>query len=271
MMMKVSIVTINFNNLQGLKETTDSVLSQTYEDKELIVIDGGSTDGSAEFINSHKGSYSYSVSEKDKGIYNAMNKGVSHATGDYVIFMNSGDSFFNNDVLKDVFEDKEVSSDVVYGCTLCRTEPGKAFLRRPHTLDVMQTYNISALCHQSTFIKCSLMKKIGYDERFKLLGDYAFFYHCYRNGFSFKEINKIISVYDIIGASSNPKNRWQSYKETCMIHGLTPSRFDYYCRVLKSAINKMIKGILPSGLRGKLMRLPNGNMPILPIDSYKQL
>lgn len=268
--MKVSIVTINFNNLQGLKETVSSVIYQTYGNKEMIVIDGGSTDGSAEYIEANKSKFTYSVSEKDKGIYNAMNKGVKQATGDYVIFMNSGDSFFNNDVLKDVFEDKEISSDVVYGCTLCRTEPGKAFLRRPHTLDVMQTYNISALCHQSTFIKCSLMKKIGYDERYKLLGDYAFFYYCYQHECSFLEVNKIISIYDTIGASSNPQNRWLSYKETCMIHSQTPNRCVYYLKTLKLDITKRVKKVLPASIRRKFMRLPNGNMPVLPIDSFKQ-
>ena len=269
--MIISIITINFNNLKGMEETLDSVLSQTYADKELIVIDGGSTDGSAEYINSHKDSFAYSVSEKDKGIYNAMNKGVSHATGDYVIFMNSGDCFFNSDVLKDVFERKIISSDVVYGCTLCSPEPGKAFLRIPHALDVMQRNRISAICHQSAFIKCSLMKEIGYDERYKLLGDYAFFYYCYQHGFSFQEVNKIISIYDTIGASSNPKNRWQSYKETCMIHGQTPKRSVFYAKMLGLNIKNSVKTILPACIRGKLTRLPNANMPVLPIESFKQL
>ena len=269
--MKISIITINFNNLQGLKETSKSVLSQTYADKELIVIDGGSTDVSAEYIRNHKEAFAYSVSEKDKGIYNAMNKGVSHAAGDYVIFMNSGDRFFNSDVLKDVFDGKEISSDIVYGCTLCSPEAGKAFLRIPHALDVMQKNRISAICHQSAFIRCSLMKEVGYDEHYKLLGDYAFFYHCYQHGRSFQEVNKIISIYDTIGASSNPKNRCQTYKETCMIHGLTPNRCVFYYKMLISGIKNRVKEILPSSIRRKLTRLPNGNMPVLPIESYKQL
>lgn len=269
--MKISIITINFNNLNGLKETACSVLGQTYTDKELIVIDGGSTDGSAEFISEHKDSLAYSVSENDKGIYNAMNKGVSHATGDYVIFMNSGDVFFNSDVLKDVFDGKEITSDIVYGCTLCSPEPGKAFLRIPHTLDVMQKNRISAICHQSAFIKCSLMKEVGYDERYKLLGDYAFFYYCYQHGCSFQKVNKIISIYDTIGVSSNPKNRWQSYMETCMIHDLTPNRSAFYFKMIRLSIKEKVKMMLPSAIRGKLVRLPNGNMPLLPIEGFKQL
>lgn len=269
--MKISIVTINYNNLLGLKETIASVIGQSYPQKELIVIDGGSTDGSAEYIYSHKESLAYFVSEKDNGIYNAMNKGVAHTTGDYVIFMNSGDSFFNRDVLKDVFEGKEISSDIVYGSTLCRTEPGKAFLRRPHSLDVMQKYRVSAMCHQSAFIKCSLIKELGYDERFRLLGDYAFFYYCYRQGYAFQEINKIISIYDTIGVSSNPKNRWQTYIETCMIHGRKPKRFIFLLKKINLSIKEALKRVLPQSIRVKLTRLPNGNMPITPIDSFEQL
>lgn len=269
--MKISIITINFNNLQGLKETVTSVVEQTYDNKEMIVIDGGSTDGSAEYIEANKDKFSYSVSEKDNGIYNAMNKGVRQATGDYVIFMNSGDCFFNSDVLKDVFEGKEISSDIVYGSTLCRTEPGKAFLRRPHSLDVMQKYRVSAMCHQSAFIKCSLIKELGYDERFRLLGDYAFFYYCYRQGYAFLEINKIISIYDTIGVSSNPKNRWQTYIETCMIHGRKPKRFIFLLKKINLSIKEALKRVLLQSIRVKLTRLPNGNMPITPIDSFGQL
>jgi glycosyltransferase involved in cell wall biosynthesis len=269
--MKISIITINFNNLHGLKETTKSVLGQTYLDKELIVIDGGSSDGSAEYIKEHKDSFAYSVSEKDNGIYNAMNKGVKQATGDYVIFMNSGDRFFYCDVLKDVFEGKKISSDIVYGCTLCSPEPGKAFLRIPHALDVMWKNRISAICHQSAFIKCSLMKEVGYDERYRLLGDYAFFYYCYQYGCSFQEVNKIISVYETIGVSSNPMNRWQSYMETCMIHGQKANRYKYSFILLISSIKRIVKEILPTSLRKKLTRLPNGNMPVLPIENFKQL
>lgn len=92
--MKVTVITINYNNLQGLKRTIPSVLSQTCNDFEFIVIDGGSTDGSKEYIELQNG-ISQWVSEKDKGIYNAMNKAVSMAHGDYCIFMNSGDHFFS--------------------------------------------------------------------------------------------------------------------------------------------------------------------------------
>lgn len=103
--MLISIVTVNYNNLEGLKRTVASVFGQTYVEKEMIVIDGGSSDGSSEYIYSQFSSFAYAVSERDSGIYNAMNKGIKHASGEYVIFMNSGDVFFNTEVLSDVFSE----------------------------------------------------------------------------------------------------------------------------------------------------------------------
>ena len=91
--MKLSIITVNLNNLEGLKKTYESVVSQTFTDYEWLVIDGGSTDGSREFIEQHQDKFAYWCSEPDKGIYNAMNKGIVRAKGEYLNFMNSGDYF----------------------------------------------------------------------------------------------------------------------------------------------------------------------------------
>lgn len=267
--MKISIVTINFNNLKGLKETISSVAGQKYDNKEIIVIDGGSTDGSAEYISQNKSLFVFSVSEKDKGIYNAMNKGVSHATGDYVIFMNSGDCFFDDNVIKDVFNSSS-DADIIYGCTLCRTSNDRAWLRRPHALNVMETNHISAICHQSAFIKTSLMQSIGYDERLRILADYDFFCKCYRNGVSFQEVNKIISVYDFTGISASPKSRRQSYVEMCLIHGEKPSDFKYRKHQLIGKVKRFIRSVLPLSINRRFQRLPNGYQEQHPLSYYKQ-
>ena len=91
--MKYSIITINYNHIEGLKRTIDSVISQTSSNYEYIIIDGGSTDGSVNIIKEYKEHLVYWISEKDNGVYHAMNKGVAQAQGDYCIFMNSGDCF----------------------------------------------------------------------------------------------------------------------------------------------------------------------------------
>ena len=98
--MKYSIITVNYNNKEGLRKTIESVISQTFRDFEYIVIDGGSSDGSAELLKEYSDKITYWVSEPDKGIYNGMNKGIAKATGDYLNFMNSGDCFYDQQVLK---------------------------------------------------------------------------------------------------------------------------------------------------------------------------
>lgn len=102
-MPKLTIITINLNNKAGLQTTIDSVIAQTYKDFEWIIIDGGSTDGSKELIEKYTNYIKYWVSEPDKGIYNAMNKGIKVAEGEYLQFLNSGDSLFSNSVLSDIF------------------------------------------------------------------------------------------------------------------------------------------------------------------------
>ena len=111
---KLSIITVNLNNLEGLKRTYESVVCQTFTDYEWIVIDGGSTDGSREFIEQHQDKFAYWCSEPDKGIYNAMNKGIMRAKGEYLNFMNSGDCFASNDTLIRVLVD-ERNEDIIYG------------------------------------------------------------------------------------------------------------------------------------------------------------
>ena len=112
--MTLSIITINYNNAAGLEKTIKSVISQTCKRYEFIIIDGGSKDGSKDIIEKYQDQITYWVSEPDNGIYNAMNKGVKVAKGEYCIFMNSGDIFVDNDVIRDVFN-IGFSADIITG------------------------------------------------------------------------------------------------------------------------------------------------------------
>ena len=112
--MKLSVITINFNNRDGLRKTIESVVNQTFKDFEYIIIDGGSTDGSVDVIKEYADRIDYWVSEPDKGIYNAMNKGIDVAKGEYCIFMNSGDCFYVNDVYENVFRELD-GVDIIIG------------------------------------------------------------------------------------------------------------------------------------------------------------
>lgn len=173
--MKFSIITINYNNREGLRKTIESVIHQTFHDYEFIVIDGGSTDGSADVLKEYDRRITYWVSEKDSGIYNAMNKGISKATGEYLNFMNSGDSFYASDILDKVSSyqydtDFIVGKDFHYNQEL---QKGHASIQPPRT--TMIHFFMATLDHQSTFIKRELFENSPYDETHRLVSDWIFF------------------------------------------------------------------------------------------------
>ena len=173
--MKLSIITVNLNNREGLQKTIDSVVSQTFRDFEWIVIDGGSTDGSKELIEQYADHFAYWVSEPDKGIYNAMNKGIKVAKGVYLQFLNSGDWLCDSEVLEKVFG-KERSADILYGYML--VEGSKSFSCSAMMKQVLHWTDFigNTLPHQASFIKRVLFEKFGfYDETYKIAGDTKFF------------------------------------------------------------------------------------------------
>ena len=133
--MKLSVITINYNDKDGLLRTAKSVVEQTFKDYEWLVIDGGSTDGSQEIMGQFSAHIAWGVSEPDGGIYEAMNKGLAKASGDYVQFLNSGDSFIDRDVLERVFADN-LLADVNYGDQWCVLDGSIIEKRRyPETMD----------------------------------------------------------------------------------------------------------------------------------------
>lgn len=205
-MSKISIITINFNNLDGLKRTVESVISQTWQEFEYIVIDGGSTDGSVVYIESQSTHFDYWVSEPDKGIYNAMNKGIAKATGEYILFLNSGDHFFNNTVLEK--NQNYISEyDLIYFAMLLIGEGTSEKSCYPDKLSFYNLYK-GSLPHPSTFIRAKLFEKIGlYDESYKIASDWKFFinaifnFHC-----EYLKVDEILSVFYRDGISSDLRN-----------------------------------------------------------------
>ena len=173
--MKLSIITINYNNCDGLQRTIDSVICQTWRDFEWIVIDGGSTDGSKELIEEYQSHFSYWCSEPDKGVYNAMNKGIAKAKGEYLQFLNSGDCLYSSDVLQKVFG-KERKADILYGYMLVkgRNDFGNKAMMKP--VLYWNDFIGNTLPHQSTFTKKALFEKYGYyDESYKIVADAKMF------------------------------------------------------------------------------------------------
>ncbi|MEL0455963.1 glycosyltransferase family 2 protein [Flavobacteriaceae bacterium SZ-1-7] len=204
---KISIITVNYNNLEGLKKTVDSIKNQTYNEFEYLVIDGASTDGSAEFIENNKNNFDYYISEPDNGVYQAMNKGIKAANGEYLLFLNSGDHFFDNDVLKENIQ--FLGDDNITFFNLQVIENNKTFIKEyPDTLS-FSYFMEDTLPHPATFIKREVFQKIGmYKEDFKIVSDWKFFLDAIcKFNVSYKYVSKPLSTFYIGGMSSNPENR----------------------------------------------------------------
>lgn len=213
--MKYSIITVNYNNKEGLRKTIESVIHQTYRDFEYIVIDGGSTDGSADVLKEFDKDITYWVSEKDSGIYNAMNKGIAKATGDYLNFMNSGDNFYNEQVLEHL-STKDLSADIVVGRDYHFNETTQqSFATILPSRISMLTFVHNTLPHQSTFFKRQLFDNSPYDESLKLVADVKFYIQkiCVEQC-SVQLVNDIICRREPDGVSSaNNEQRLQEHQQ----------------------------------------------------------
>jgi glycosyltransferase involved in cell wall biosynthesis len=203
--MKLSIITINKNNAAGLKKTIQSVVDQTFDDFEYIIIDGNSDDASIEIIKRHTDKITYWISEPDNGIYNAMNKGIAKAQGNYCLFLNSGDWLIEPVTLKNVFDEIDSSSEADIYYSNCMNTNHEYFTP-PKSIDVnfLLTRGIN---HQNALIKRSLFVNHGaYNEKFRIASDFEFWlkeYWLYKTNFSY--INTDIAICDALGISSNSK------------------------------------------------------------------
>lgn len=203
--MKLSIITINYNNKEGLQRTIDSVIGQTWHDFEWIIIDGGSTDGSKELIEQYQRHFAYWCSEPDKGVYNAMNKGIAKAKGEYLLFLNSGDALNDEHVLQKIY-DIHPNADIISG-RVTRMDNNKLFRQYRDSI-LMQLY-LDTLNHQGTFIRKSLFNENLYDENYKIVSDWKFWIDAIiRRNASVDIIDVIVARQDVSGISSgiNLKN-----------------------------------------------------------------
>lgn len=204
---KITIITINYNNLNGLKNTVSSVVNQTWREFEYVVIDGGSTDGSAEFIKSQSEFIDYWISEPDNGIYNAMNKGIVKSTGEYLLFLNSGDHFFDIETLSKCNIYLDSHDLVTFDIKMIEDEKNR-IVSYPDKFRFSNLFN-NGLCHQSTFIKRKLFDSVGlYDENLKFVSDWKFFILAlFKNQCSYFKANEILAVFYLDGVSSDLTNK----------------------------------------------------------------
>ena len=201
--MTISIITINFNNRDGLERTIESVLCQTYSNIEYLVIDGNSTDRSKEVIEKYKDRISYWVSESDSGIYNAMNKGGMKATGDYLLFLNSGDTLYNENVIE-YMAHQFADVDIVMGYIYSEFEKKVCYDDVKFPLTFWDFYKSCPIPHPASFIKRDLYKSLLYDESFRIVSDWKFFLQAviFKNC-SYKMIPYVVTSFEDGGLSSN--------------------------------------------------------------------
>ena len=194
--MIVTIITVCRNHAQELERTIRSVESQTWQEKEYLVIDGASTDDSLDVIKAHEASITRWVSEPDQGIYDAMNKGVKMAQGEWVIFMNAGDTFAGDDTLQRVFGNP-LDADVIYGDVIKGELVKKAEApRNAHRM---------FYCHQSAFVRTSCLREFPFDIRHRMSADFKQVKQLYLNGKRFRQLDFPVANFDTQGVSN--KNR----------------------------------------------------------------
>lgn len=216
--MKISVITVVFNEVNHIRETMESFFSQTWEDKEYIIIDGGSTDGTADIIREYSDRLAYWCSEKDNGIYDAMNKGIGHCSGDWINILNCGDVYCNADVLKDAMTHTDTAdTDVLYGNAIVNNGIQNNYLEAGDNIDEL---NFRAIYrHGCSFVRTEIQKKFYYDTSKKK--DYGFaldfdvIYRMYYHGVRFKKVPLEVQTYNLGGVSDNvTKSLIYNYKIT---------------------------------------------------------
>ncbi|MEP2934947.1 MAG: glycosyltransferase family 2 protein [Gilvibacter sp.] len=248
----ISVITINYNNKEGLEKTIESVISQSKPPMEFIVVDGDSTDGSKDVIEQYQDKLSTAISEPDTGIYNAMNKGILAAKGDYLLFLNSGDSFYSASVLKDVAAKIDGAKDFYYGDLWLESLDIPKVLTYPEQLNFSFVY-INSLPHPATFIRRSLFKDQLYNEELKLVSDWQFFMKAlFYEHATYQHLKLIVSNFDTTGFSNNPEYKGKMEHER---HWVMENDFPLLYKDIKSQMiqedllrSPGVKGLVESNL-----------------------
>ena len=193
----ITIITVCRNNAVGLKKTICSVAAQTYREKEYIIIDGASTDDTPSIIKAYANNISQWISEPDKGIYDAMNKGIKMAQGEWTIFMNAGDTFANDDTIQQVFS-RPQDADIIYGDVIKDDIVKKA--EPPHNAHRM------FFCHQSAFVRTTCLRQFPFDTNHLMSADFKQIKQLYLAGKRFRQEDFPIAHFDTTGISNTSRS-----------------------------------------------------------------
>lgn len=244
----LSIVTVCFNAVNNIEETILSVISQSYENIEYIIIDGGSTDGTIDIIRKYESKIHYWISESDKGIYDAMNKGIRIATGEWINFMNAGDSFYSQRTIEECvhFINHNSGVDVLYGNTILFSKDSQ-YLSYPHKLNDLNNQMI--FCHQSCLIKRELIKQNLFNLKYKIAADYNQIRALYKQGYKFQYINIPIAYFEAENGVSSIRIKEQEIEYAKIKYDEYSAK--YYYSYIIITLRHFIKKIIPQGVLSK--------------------
>lgn len=244
-----SIIMVVYNNREGAKVSLASLEQQTCSDFELLIIDGGSTDGTNTLIKQYSHLSDYVISEKDKGIYDAMNKGLLAAKGDWVFYLNGGDQFYEADTLEKVSKELlKTKASVVYGDFFI----AYPFMRRLQkaNLPLKELWTRNVYSHQSVFINRSLLLKHPFDTQYKYVADFDLFFKLYHAKVKHLYLEMPISIFQSGGVSEQRANdAWRERR--VIIQPYQPSnkvKIHYFFKGIYLRSNAILKPLLPDFL-----------------------
>lgn len=257
-MIKISVVTIVRNDCKNIEKTMLSVLGQSYTNYEYIVKDGFSEDGTQNIIEKVCLEYPDKkikyVSSKDAGIYNAMNQAVKYCEAEWVIFINSGDLFYNNNVLKEIFDNNKLykAVDVLFGDAIVSDESGDAIWRG----DITKISRQMPFCHQSCFVRKELLVQNPFNTEFRIAADYNNILDIYVRNKKFYNVKKIVSIFRLDGVSSTEYvNRCKERNMVICRHGMEKrSGLVLFIEITIQYLKGYIEKIIPKKILLKLKR-----------------
>ena len=218
----ISIITVVLNGEKQLDRTIQSIINQTYNNIEYIIIDGRSTDRTFDIINNYKDIIDYWVSEEDEGLYDAMNKGIDIATGEWINFMNAGDEFYNYSVLKNLFNNIDYKeTEIIYGNHQIIYPSGhNRFVKAGTTKNIWKGEQFS---HQSSFVKKSYLKINKFNHQNKIASDFELYYKAFKDCRKFQFIDLTIAKFEAGGVSDVKRinsilERWGIVENTFKNH-----------------------------------------------------
>lgn len=244
----VTVVTVVLNGRDHLEKTIQSVIAQTCKNIEYILIDGGSTDGTLEIIRKYEDRLDYWLSEPDRGIYDAMNKGTKLASGEWINFMNSGDKFYGNDVVSKIFAEDRSRCDLIYGNN--EVNYGERFSRLQKAVGIGELWKGMICSHQSTFTRTFLVNSIGFNRDNKICADFELVFRLKRDNCRFVYLDETIATVEAEGLSDIDRVRTirSNWEVVSACERSAKVSLYYLWKIVDSVMRKASKRILPQGI-----------------------